>query len=291
MPADRAAQRPGECHDDQSSFASARLRQLCSARRPRCSAAPAAEPGGTWLTEGGKATVRVGALRRRALRHHHRAQGAQRSGDRQPAHRQEQSGRQRPQQAAHRPADRARHEAERHRQQMERAGLQCRGRQDLFGQPHPGERQHDQARGLRARRPDLQGDRPGRAPTLAGAAEYALECATPVSARPTCVHSARALAEQHGAHGRVLHVDLRGLLDPHMHAAIDRRTRQHALEPALEIRKFARCPDPGAPNSAPSRRRPCRRSNICRRGNRGPRAAGSSRRRAGCISLVKRSIA
>src|SRR5437879_6030823 len=47
--------------------------------------------------------------------------------------------------------------------------------------------------------------------------------------------SARALAEQHGAHARILHVDLRGLLDADVNGAVDRRTRQHAREPALEM--------------------------------------------------------
>ena len=49
--------------------------------------------------------------------------------------------------------------------------------------------------------------------------------------------SSRALAEQHGAHGGVRHIDPARLLDPHMHAAQHRGARTHALEPALEMRE------------------------------------------------------
>jgi len=43
----------------------------------------AAEPGGLWLTEGGKATIRIASCAG-AVRHHHGTQGAQRPGDRRP---------------------------------------------------------------------------------------------------------------------------------------------------------------------------------------------------------------
>src|SRR5262245_24630766 len=48
----------------------------------------------------------------------------------------------------------------------------------------------------------------------------------------------RPLTEQRSAGCRVVHAHPRRLLYPDMHAFVDGRSRQHAIEPTLEMRKL-----------------------------------------------------